>query len=387
MAGRLNAFRGEPGNSGEPGGSGRRRRGAFALAGLTAAVLAVHLWLLSGARDLHERWMPDTPEPERLQAAFVRELKQAAPPPPPPSTAAKQDGPQGAPKPLIQTLPPSTSAGPAPLPRDPAASEPPPELHALAMPPALAVSDAVGEWRPGIEWPLSTELDYKLTGDYRGPVYGDARVQWLRDGSHYQVHLEAWIGPKFAPLMTRRLSSDGQITPSGLVPQRFDEVIGGLAGGNRHATLVFDIGGVRMADGRREPVPDGTQDAASQFVQMTWLFLTGRQTVQEDLLIQQTLALPRRVHLWRYKIRALEDVATPLGPIPAWHVDSDMEDTLGDMQAEFWLAPSLQYLPVRVRIWQNRPKDPRTHIDLVLKAPPRQAMAPATAASGASAPL
>ncbi|WP_431048589.1 DUF3108 domain-containing protein [Roseateles sp. L2-2] len=346
---------------------------------LTATVIAAHLWLLSEARELHDHWMPNIPEPERLQAAFVRELAPA--PPPPPATAAPKEGPPGTPQRRIESMP-ALGEGPAPLPPDPAASEPPPELQALAMPPALAISDAVGTWMPGIEWPLSTELDYKLTGDFRGPIYGDARVQWLREGSHYQVHLEAWIGPKFAPLMSRRMSSDGEITPVGLVPHRFDEVTGGLAGGNRQSTLLFDDGGVRLADGRRVPVADGTQDAASQFVQFTWQFLTGRLASHGGQLIQQPLALPRNVHLWRYQVRNLEEVATPLGPIPAWHVDSDMTDTRGDMQAEFWLAPSLQYLPVRVRIWQNRQTDPRTHIDLVLKAPPKQAQA--TSASGAA---
>ncbi|OWQ87480.1 hypothetical protein CDN99_17910 [Roseateles aquatilis] len=372
-------------------GHAGRGRGALALAALTLAVIAVHLGLLSGARDLHDSWMPRTPEPDRLQAAFVRELKQA----PPPSPAAGDTGTPGTPKRFDPRLPPSVDGVIAPLRPDVAASEPPPELQALVAPPPLAASDAMGEWSPGLEWPLSTELDYKLTGDYRGPVYGDARVQWLRDGSHYQVHLEAWVGPSFAPFMTRRLSSDGEITAAGLVPRRFDEVTGGLAGGNRQSTLLFDRGGVRMANGRREPTPDGTQDAASQFVQLTWMFLTGRQAAQGDLLIQQPLALPRNVHLWRYKVRGLEDVITPMGAIPAWHVDSDMDDTRGDMQAEFWLAPSLQYMPVRVRLWQNRPKDPRTHIDLVLKQAPLQAMAPATAGSGpapgaarpASAPL
>lgn len=375
MAGRLNAA------SGDVGRGPRLRRDTAALGGLTAAVLAAHLWLLSGARELHERWMPDTPEPDRIEAVFVQELKPAAPPPP---ATPEKAGPPGTPRRIVPSIP-SLGEGPAPLPPDPVASEPPPELQALAMPPALAVSDAVGEWTPGIEWPLSTELDYRLTGDYRGAVHGDARVQWLRDGSHYQVHLEAWIGPRIAPLMSRRLSSDGEITPLGLLPRRFDEVTGGLAGGNRQLTLRFEDGGVRMADGRREPMPDGTQDAASQFVQFTWLFLTGRQAAQGDLLIQQSLALPRNLHLWRYRVTGLEEVATPLGPIPAWHVDSDMDDTRGDMQAEFWLAPSLQYLPVRVRLWQNRAKDPRTHIDLVLKAPPKQALAPATAAPAASA--
>lgn len=368
--------------------AGRLNASTAAIAGLTAAVLAVHLGLLVGARSLHEQWSPTTPEPERLQAAFVRELQPAAPPPPAPATPP--DATPGSPRRVMPPVSPAVE-GLAPLPGEDAASEPP-SLQALAMPPPLAVSDAVGTWMPGPEWPLSTELDYRLTGDYRGAIHGDARVQWLRDGSRYQVHLEAWVGPRIAPLMSRRLSSDGQITAAGLLPRRFDEVTGGLAGGNRQLTLRFDDGGVVMANGRREPLPDGAQDAASQFVQFTWMFLTGRQEVAGDALIQQTLALPRNVHLWRYRIKGIEEVATPLGPIPAWHVDSEMGDTRGDLQAEFWLAPSLQYLPVRVRLWQNRAKDPRTHFDLVLKAPPRQAMAPATTASGAaggaaSAPL
>lgn len=366
--------------------SPRAGRGALGLGALTLAVIAAHLLLLRGAQDLHDRWMPETPEPDRLEAAFVRELRPADPPKPPQGSAGKE----GTPPPRLASLPPSDQgvaplAPIAPMPPDEAASRPPPpELQTLVAPSALADSDVAGDFIPGVEWPLSTELDYTLSGDFRGAIHGDARVQWLRSGSHYQVHLEAWVGPSFAPLMSRRLSSDGEITPSGLVPKRFDEVTGGLVGGKRQATLVFDLGGVRLADGRREPVPDGTQDAASQFVQLTWMFLTGRQAAQNEDLIQLSLALPRNVHLWRYRIRGLEDVVTPMGPIPAWHVDSDMVDTRGDMQAEFWLAPSLQFLPVRVRIWQDRPRDPRTHIDLVLKRPPRQAMEAAVPASGAA---
>ncbi|WP_343630925.1 DUF3108 domain-containing protein [Roseateles sp.] len=364
--------------------SPRAGRGALGLGLLTLAVLAAHLWLLRGAQDLHDRWMPETPEPDRLEAAFVRELPQAEPPKPPQGS----EGRPGAPAPRLAPSP-ASNEGIAPIPPDEVASRPPPpELQTLVAPSALAVSDAVGDFIPGVEWPLSTQLEYTLGGDFRGAIHGDARVQWLRTGAHYQVHLEAWVGPSFAPLMSRRLSSDGEITPMGLVPKRFDEVTGGLAGAKRQSTLLFDLGGVRMSNGRREPAPDGTQDAASQFVQLTWMFLTGRQTAQADQLIQQPLALPRNLHLWRYKVRGLEDVQTPMGAIPAWHVDSDMDDTRGDMQAEFWLAPSLQFMPVRVRIWQDRPRDPRTHIDLVLKRMPLQAMAPAApASSAASSPL
>lgn len=367
----------------------RGGRQGLALVALTLAVLAVHAWLLQGAQRWQSAWMPEVPEPERLQAAFVRELKPAAPPPP--ATPAKGD--PGAPPPRPESrLKPSSLAGPAPMARDELALAPPPELEApLVLPPALAASDLSGEWQPGIEWPLSTELSYRLTGFYRGAIYGQATVQWLRNGSHYQVHLESEIGPAIAPLMTRRMSSDGEITPQGLVPRRYDEHSGGLAGGGRRLTLLFRDGGVRLANGRQEPLPDGSQDAASQFVQLTWLFLTGRQRPLPDWRVDLPLALPRNVHQWVYRIRDLETVETPMGAIPAWHLDTAMDDTRGDMQVEQWLAPSLQFMPVRIRIWQNRAGGDPTHLDLVLRRPPLQAMAaeavPAASAASTSAPL
>ena len=52
----------------------------------------------------------------------------------------------------------------------------------------------------------------KLTGNVRGPVEGQARVEWLRTGTRYQVHLDVSVGPSFAPMVTRQLSSDGEIT-------------------------------------------------------------------------------------------------------------------------------------------------------------------------------
>lgn len=365
------------------------RRRVATLAALTLLVLVLHLALLGGAQQWLGQWAPHTPEPDRIQAVFVRALQPAAPPPP---MTTRPRGNEGTPGPDPVKAKPGltapTGTTPSPLPRaDTPSPATPPPVDALQGPVALQLPETPGDYQPGMEWPLSTEMHYQLTGNYRGPVYGQARVQWLRDGAHYQVHLEASIGPSFAPLMTRRLSSDGMIGPDGLMPRRFDEVNGGLAGGNRRVSLLFDDGGVVLGNGQRVPRDDATQDAASQFVQLTWMFLTGRQTAQPGWLVQLSLALPRRVHLWRYMVRGTtETVDTPMGPLEAWHVDSDMTDTWGDMETEMWLAPSLQYLPVRIRIWQDRRKAGSSYIDLTLKEAPLQAMpAPAPAASGASA--
>ena len=66
-----------------------------------------------------------------------------------------------------------------------------PSLPASSGEPAPVAAD--------FEWPPSTRLSYRLTGNYRGPVEGQAQVEWLRAGTRYQVHMELSIGPDFSP--------------------------------------------------------------------------------------------------------------------------------------------------------------------------------------------
>ena len=58
-----------------------------------------------------------------------------------------------------------------------------------------------------------------------------------------------------------------------------------------------------------------------------------------------------------------------MGPLAAWHLRPLAENTGSDLRAEVWLAPSLQYLPVRLMIRQ----DEQTWIDLMLQSAPLQA--------------
>ena len=105
------------------------------------------------------------------------------------------------------------------------------------------------------------------------------------------------------------------------------------------------------------------QDSASQFVQLTWLF-----TMQPDLLqagrrLDVPLALPRAVETWSYEVLETEQLDTPAGPVAAVHVKPRRPARAGrDLVAEFWAAPSLQYLPVRILIRQ----DAETYVDLVI---------------------
>jgi hypothetical protein len=106
-------------------------------------------------------------------------------------------------------LPPPWPPKPEPLPEP--ALEPAPPIDIAAIEPsalprarptplaALAAPDTAASAPVAFEWPPSTRLSYTLTGHYRGPVHGQAQVEWLRDGTRYQVHMDVSVGPSFAP--------------------------------------------------------------------------------------------------------------------------------------------------------------------------------------------
>jgi hypothetical protein len=369
----------------------RRRR---LLAALAVAVTVLHLW---GASHWPASQLGDgaaDSRPKRIEVAFVRELTQAAPQPvlaaapvrprraavaPVPAASAAEAAPV-----LVETHEPAAEA---PRPPEPALEPAPPidiaALEPSALPPlegasatsdpvpaALAASPAAAASAAAFEWPPSTRLTYTLTGNYRGPVHGQAQVEWLRDGTRYQVHMDVSVGPSFAPLMTRRVSSEGEITPEGLRPRRFDEITRVALRSPRHVTIFLDADRVRLPNGRELPRPALVQDSASQFVHLTWLFTLRPELLQPGRSVELPLALPRVVEPWTYDVLASETLDTPAGPVHTLHVKPRRESRPGgDLTAEMWVAPSLQYLPVRLLIRQ----DAETFVDLLIERLPEQA--------------
>ncbi|MCY4753441.1 DUF3108 domain-containing protein [Pelomonas aquatica] len=336
---------------------------------LVLAVLALHLLLGHEVQRIHEGWLSDGPPPmpERMQVALVREMTLQVPPavrkeaPPPPPAPRREVAAQGAAEP-------ASAPASAPEPVAPPAAV----AEAASTPPPITVAEAASapvDGEPGPEWPLSTRLSYALNGNYRGPIHGQAQVEWLRKGRDYQVNLDVAVGPSFAPLITRRMSSQGRLTPEGIAPQRYDEETKFILGDPRRISVFFLAGEVQLASGVREPALGGGQDAASQFVQLTWLFLTGREQLQAGRVVQFPLVLPRRQYAWQYEVLGEEALDTPMGRLPTWHLRPGRPATGGDLTAEVWLAPALQYLPVRILIRH----DPETSIDLMLKGAPLQA--------------
>ena len=348
---------------------------------LGAGVLLVHLWLANGVLPPPLGVDAAGRPPARFEVSFVRELAPVAVLPSTPMVRAR---------PRVAALAAASAASAAlpaaaePLPETMAVVPPPPdpapplavlpELAPLAdLQPAAGAAAAAGEAAASapavVEWPPSTRLSYRLTGNVRGPVEGQARVEWLRQGTRYQVFLESSVGPAFAPLMTRRESSEGDITAQGLWPRRYDMEMDVIFRDRRRSTIFMDSDAVRLPNGAVLPRPPGLQDAVSQFVQLTWLFTVQPARLSPGETVELPLALPRRVEPWLYDVVGSEPLHTTAGLVDAVHVRPRRTARPGDYTAEMWIAPSLQYLPVRIVVRQ----DAETYIDLQIERLPEQA--------------
>lgn len=348
------------------------RRRWWALLLLALGVAAAHLWL--AGRHWPVRLGAEPPPMQRIEVAFVRELAPAEPPvaaaaPPPPAPRVARlraslpaaSAPQGEPEP-------GWAAEPSAAPLDASVLSALPELASVAPVPAALAASASAD--TPFDWPPSTRLSYTLSGQFRGPVEGQAQVEWLRDGNRYQVHMDVSVGPAFAPLFTRRVSSAGLITPEGLYPQRYEEQTRALLAPPRQVTIQLDDGWVHLPNGFHTVRSPGVQDSASQFVQLTWLFITEPARLTPGSSFELPLALPQRVEPWIYEVVERVTLATPVGEVETLHVRPRRESRgAGELTPEMWVAPSLQYLPVRMLIR----RDADTWIDLLIERLPQQA--------------
>ncbi len=325
---------------------------------LLALVLLAHWAGLSWLRLTLQDLKPLRPMADPL---FTRVIEQVlASPPVPVNRPRSRPWPAGRPAasalaavvvPQTQTPPAAaaeTGAPEQPAPAQPPelAQQPPPEAAAVepqqqaapAGPPAPVQAPPAPDG-----WPADTRVSYRLTGYYRGDLFGNGRVQWQREQGRYQVRVDLSL----ALVVQVSMISQGEVSDAALLPRLYEERV--PAGQRR---VLIEGGMVRTHDGRQLPQPPAVQDTASQFVELSHRFSTGRAALQTGAQVSLWLARPMGVDLWTYDVVGEETLQTPeLGPVQAFHLrPRPLANPRGVVSAEMWFAPSLQYLPVRVRI-------------------------------------
>nr|WP_315235141.1 DUF3108 domain-containing protein [uncultured Albidiferax sp.] len=302
------------------------------------------------------------------EAAPVRALQtRSIPPPPPPVQAAPVPPPPAArPKPRpapppVEAPPPSTTvaslettepvpAEPAPLPEPPASAPeapvaapptpPPPEPAASApappAPPVLTQATA-------FVFPAPVRLLYELNGESKKLRYqARGELLWRQDGQHYDAQLQASM--LFFGSRTR--TSNGQITPSGLAPTRFSDKW------RSEQAAHFDQEKHRVTFSANTPevaLQAAAQDQLSVILQIAGMLAADPASYPAGSGIALQTVGPKDADIWAFSVEAPEKIRVPSGELETIKLIRKPRKEF-DQKVEIWLAPSLSYLPARLKI-------------------------------------
>ena len=289
------------------------RRRAASFAALVIVVVLLHGWITARLAERMAEIDSAAKMPPRVEVTYVRTLELeppkplAAPPPPPPSPrpraprVAKRVEPaaSAASAPAAVDEPATTGVAMAPAPEpsasppgEPALAEPPPVVADAAAPASAAQAASAVE---GFVWPKATRVSYLLTGNWRGELNGRAEVEWIKIDDRYQVIVAMHAGPEFAPLVARRMMSEGRIVEGGLAPERYEEETKVVTRDDRRVSMVFAPDSVTLGNGQQRVRLPGVQDTASQFIQFTWMFGSQPERLRVGNTFEFPLALRHHV--------------------------------------------------------------------------------------------
>lgn len=221
------------------------------------------------------------------------------------------------------------------------------------MPSASEPAAAIGIGSPGyagpmpaIKLPPSAQLQFQAKGSAKGFQYSaKAQLTFKTDGQRYQAEQQV-----SAFLMgSRSQTSSGQITPYGLAPERFVD----KARKERSAELDTADSRIRYSDGDEpQAISAGVQDRLSIFLQLSSMVSANPERYVAGSTVAINVTSARSTEVWTFVVDGPETLDLPAGPTPTLRLTRQPRKGQ-DQSAHLWLAPAMQYLPVRIRLSQS----------------------------------
>ena len=175
------------------------------------------------------------------------------------------------------------------------------------------------------------------------PFSARAELVWKQDGTGYDARLEL-----SAFGLTRLQTSRGQVTGEGLAPTRFSDKYRSevAAHFNREQGKV-----TFSANTPEATLLPGAQDRLSVALQLGALLAADPTQLAPGTSLTLQMVGPRDAELWRFNAEGEASLNLPNGALQALKFTRAPRREF-DTRIELWLAPSLHYLPVRIRLTQ-----------------------------------
>lgn len=222
-------------------------------------------------------------------------------------------------------------------------------LHALLMGtagPLLAAATrmaAAASPRSGVAVPASVTLEYRVRARLHGfPLETSAQLVWQHGNGSYHAEWDVQV-----PLLgERRQRSDGRVTETGLLPERYSEQT------RRTSTAQFDWSGGQVqfgSGGHAAALQPGAQDRLSISLQLGLLAAAARPAWAAGHQISIQTVGVRSAEAWRWQVTGSESLAVGTQTLECLLLARQPRKE-NDKQIDLWLAPALQHLPARLRV-------------------------------------
>lgn len=229
---------------------------------------------------------------------------------------------------------------------------PVPEARAVAVAADLAVAaaapPATRAGKPAaaaFRIPAPVRLHYQVVAHNHSQLWqANGELQWRHDGHSYEAKLEV-----SAPLLpTRTQRSAGSVTSEGLAPLRFSD----KGRSEEAAHFERDQGKVSFSSNRPDAVlMAGAQDRLSVMLQLGAMIAGNPKKFPPATTIAIQTAGTRDAEPWQFTVEGEETLQLPGGTVTALKLTRNPRKEF-DQRVELWLAPAMDYVPVRLRLTQ-----------------------------------
>ncbi len=337
------------------------------LVALTAVVVVAHVAVLqAGTLSLPTL----NPAPAPTARPFVTRTLASAPAPAPAPTSV---APTAAvkPAPQAQKRPTRPAATFAPIPDEPvtpeiapaqeiatAPTETPPEIApeemerkvevalfeaAVVEAPAITPREAATPPLAPATVPGSALLRYEVESN-KLPFTVKGTFKWQQDVNAYNAQL-AYSAFGFS----RSQTSEGAVSGTGLAPQRFADKL------RNEVAAHFNYDAKKITFSANTPdvaLQAGAQDRLSVLIQLGAQIAAAPERYPEGTTLSFQTIGPRDAATWLFTVQGQETLALPGGDMPTIKLLRNPREDY-DQKVELWLAPTLGYLPARIRITEH----------------------------------
>jgi Protein of unknown function (DUF3108) len=194
-----------------------------------------------------------------------------------------------------------------------------------------------------LTFPASGSFAYNVLSTGTETQTGSGTLEWSSDGRTYQLVLEA---KKFGISFLRQTSA-GNVSEAGLKPDRYTDKRGLRSEQATH--FQPDKGVISFANNKpNAPWISGAQDRLSVMMQLAGM-VSGD---PEKMLAQRTISMPVAstddTETWTFALEGRDELKLPAGTTTALHLVRYPRKEF-DRKVELWLAPQLDYMPVRIK--------------------------------------